>query len=100
MRPDDAATVYVVDDDPDLGASVARLLRRHGFDATSFVDPAPLLDVHARTPAHCIVTDVMMGDLDGFTFADRVRERDAAVSIIFMTAWPTPCSGKTSPACR
>ncbi|AJR26986.1 MULTISPECIES: response regulator transcription factor [unclassified Sphingobium] len=96
MRPDDAARVYVVDDDLDLGASVARLLRRHGFDATSFLDPAPLLDVHARAPAHCIVTDVMMGDLDGFTFADRVRERDAAVSIIFMTAWPTTANAVDS----
>jgi FixJ family two-component response regulator len=36
-------TVLVVDDDSDLGASIARLLQRHGFDAQSFLDPTPLL---------------------------------------------------------
>jgi len=89
MMTEDAARVYVVDDDLDLGASVARLLRRHGFDASSFLDPVPLLDIHAQAPAHCIVTDVMMADLDGFAFADRIREHDGSVAIIFMTAWPT-----------
>jgi two-component system response regulator FixJ len=88
--------VYVVDDDEDLGAAVARLLRRHGYFAEPFLDPAPLLNVYVQTPAHCIVTDVMMGDMDGFDFADRVRAIDPAVAIIFMTAWPTIASAVDS----
>lgn len=81
--------VYVVDDDRDLGAAVARLLGRHGHVAEPFLDPVPLLAVYGQAPAHCIVTDVMMGDIDGFDFADRVRAVDPTVAIIFMTAWPT-----------
>lgn len=88
--------VYVVDDDPDLGASVARLLCRHGLAAEPFVDPAALLAVYRDAPAHCIVTDVMMGDLDGFAFADRVRELDPGVAIVFMTAWPTTANAVDS----
>lgn len=88
--------VHVVDDDPDLGASVARLLRRHGFAAEPFVDPAALLAVYDIAPAHCIVTDVMMGDLDGFAFADRVRASDDGVAIVFMTAWPTTANAVDS----
>ena len=84
----DAPVIYVVDDDRDLGASVARLLQRHGFAAEPFLDPALLLSVYADAPAHCIVTDVMMGDIDGFAFADRIRAVDPAAAIIFMTAWP------------
>ncbi|MBW6522696.1 response regulator [Sphingomonas sp. RHCKR47] len=98
--PASLATVYVVDDDHDLGASVARLLRRHGFAAEPFLDPAPLLAVYADVvptcPAHCIVTDVMMGDIDGFAFADRVRVIDPGVAIIFMTAWPTTANAVDS----
>ena len=98
--PASPATVYVVDDDHDLGASVARLLRRHGFAAEPFLDPAPLLavyaDVASTCPAHCIVTDVMMGDIDGFAFADRVRVIDPGVAIIFMTAWPTTANAVDS----
>jgi FixJ family two-component response regulator len=88
--------VYVVDDDPDLAASVARLLCRHGLAAEPFVDPATLLAVYAAAPAHCIVTDVMMGDLDGFAFADRVRGLDPGVAIVFMTAWPTTANAVDS----
>jgi two-component system response regulator FixJ len=88
--------VYVVDDDRDLGAAVARLLRRHGHVAEPFLDPAPLLEVYERAPAHCIVTDVMMGEIDGFDFADRVRLLDPAVAIIFMTAWPTTANAVDS----
>ncbi|WP_066780438.1 response regulator transcription factor [Sphingomonas sp. CCH5-D11] len=89
-------TVYVVDDDPDLAASVARLLRRHGYAAEPILDPIDLLQVYLDAPAHCIVTDVMMGDLDGFGFADRVRVLDPDVAIVFMTAWPTTANAVDS----
>ena len=88
--------VYVVDDDRDLGATVARLLVRHGFAAEPFLDPALVLDVYDQAPAHCIVTDIMMGDMDGFGFADRVRATDPAVGIVFMTAWPTTANAVDS----
>ena len=88
--------VYIVDDDRDLGAAVARLLARHGYAAEPFLDPAILLSAYADAPAHCVVTDIMMGDLDGFGFADRVREIDPAVAIVFMTAWPTTANAVDS----
>jgi len=81
--------VYVVDDDLDLGLSLARLLRRQGYATESFVEPRQVLDVYQDAPAHCVVTDVMMDDLDGFAFAEKLRALDPAVSIVFMTAWPT-----------
>ena len=96
MTPAERGIVYVVDDDHDLGATVARLLGRHGHDAEPFLDPAPLLDVYAQAPAHCVVTDVMMNDIDGFAFADRLRALDPAVAIIFMTAWPTTANAVDS----
>ena len=92
MTDGSRAIVYVVDDDCDLGASLARLLNRSGFAAEPFVDPAQLLAAYTAAPAACILTDVMMGDLDGFAFADRLREIDPATSILFMTAWPTVSS--------
>ncbi len=88
--------VYVVDDDRDLGASVARLLNRHGYGAEPFIDPALLLVAYPEAPADCIVTDVMMGDLGGFEFADRIREISPETAIIFMTAWPTTANAVDS----
>lgn len=92
----DATSVFVVDDDRDLGASVARLLRRNGVAAEPFLDPAMVIDVYEAGMAQCIVTDVMMGDIDGFAFADRIRALDPAISIIFMTAWPTTANAVDS----
>jgi FixJ family two-component response regulator len=88
--------VYIVDDDADLGASLARLLIRAGFAAEPFLDPAQLLDAYAAAPSDCVVTDVMMGEMDGFAFADRLRAMDRAAAIIFMTAWPTTSSAVDS----
>lgn len=90
------ATVYVLDDDADLGASVARLLVRHGHAARAYVEPVALLRDYPRDPAACIISDVMMGDMDGFTFADAVRELDPDVALVFMTAWPTTANAVDS----
>jgi two-component system response regulator FixJ len=90
------ATIYVVDDDADLGASVARLLTRHGHMATAFVETRALLDAHRREPAACVISDIMMGETDGFTFADKLRELDPNVALIFMTAWPTTANAVDS----
>ncbi|HEV2596165.1 MAG TPA: response regulator [Sphingomicrobium sp.] len=81
--------IYIVDDDRDLAASVARLLRRHDLQAEPFHDPATLLEAYPAAPAACVLTDVMMEGLDGFAFVRQLRQLDPAVSIIFMTAWPT-----------
>ena len=90
------ATIYVVDDDADLGASVARLLTRHGHMASAFVETRALLDAHRRAPAACVISDIMMGETDGFTFADKLRELDPNVALIFMTAWPTTANAVDS----
>ncbi|KQN29317.1 MULTISPECIES: response regulator transcription factor [unclassified Sphingomonas] len=90
------ATVYVLDDDIDLGASVARLLARHGHAARAFAEPAALLRDYTSGHAACIISDVMMGDMDGFTFADALRDLDPDVALVFMTAWPTTANAVDS----
>lgn len=80
--------IYVVDDDVDLATSLARLLERSGYRARGYGDPSALLEACSQEPPHCVVSDVMMGDLDGFAVAERLREIAPATAIIFMTAWP------------
>ncbi|WP_367349141.1 response regulator transcription factor [Sphingobium yanoikuyae] len=94
--PADPAIIHVVDDDHDLGRAVARLLGRHGYRTQAFDRPRTMLAAQADEPAHCLVTDVMMADMDGFAFAERMRAQDPAVAIIFMTAWPTTSSAVDS----
>ena len=79
--------IYVLDDDPDLAASVSRLLRRNGYAAEPFIDAEALLAAHPREPADCIVADVMMPQMSGFEFADALRRNKSTPAIIFMTGW-------------
>lgn len=80
--------VSIIDDDRDLGESLARLLRRRGYEATAFDDPRRFLAEATDDAPRCVVTDVMMGDMDGFALAHRVRERLPTAALLFMTAWP------------
>ena len=88
MSPEERPQIYVVDDDVDLAGSVVRFLGRADLHAKQFSDPATLLEAYPSNPAGCVITDVMMGDMDGFAFAERLRAVDRAVALIFMTAWP------------
>lgn len=80
--------VYVVDDDADLAASLVRMLHRNGYRAEPFSNPSLLIECYAAEPAACVITDVMMDYVDGFSFASRLRDLDPSSSIIFVTAWP------------
>ena len=89
--------VHVVDDDADFASALSRLLMRQGYHVRTYFDPAILLDSYGRSgTAACVLTDMMMGDMDGFQFADRLRQIDPSVAIIFMTAWPTAANAVDS----
>ena len=83
------ASVAVLDDDADLAHAVARLLNRHGHEASAYSAPGELLAALPGTTFGCVVSDIQMGETDGFAFAEALRQRDPCVALIFMTAWPT-----------
>lgn len=83
-----AGTVLVVDDDVDLAASLVRLLSRLGFSAQACGDPTALLSRPDLAAPCCILSDVMMGKLNGFDFARALRSALPEAAFIFMTAWP------------
>jgi len=84
-----SAPVAVLDDDADLALSIARLLTRQGYQAKAFYAPDALLAAHDAAPFACIVSDIQMGKVDGFSFAEDLRRQDPGVAFVFMTAWPT-----------
>lgn len=84
-----SAHVAVLDDDADLAATVARLLTRNGTPAQPFTAPQDLIAAVPATAFGCVVSDIQMGEMDGFAFADALRAKDPAVALVFMTAWPT-----------
>jgi FixJ family two-component response regulator len=84
--PDANSTVLVIDDDPDLRASVGRLLRSLGLDAQLFASISDFLKSDPPDGPTCLVLDVRLPP--GQSGLDLQRELAAAnreLPIVFIT---------------
>ena len=78
-------TIAVIDDDPEIRASLSRLLSAHGFRAKTF-DAAETFLVHAsRCAAACLIVDIQLGKISGIELAHQLAADGLSFPIIFMT---------------
>ena len=79
--------VLVVDDEPDIAAMVAEMLRQDGHVAEIARDARTALDIVERADVDLIVSDLRMADLDGPGLYRAVREKrpDLAERMLFIT---------------
>ena len=78
--------VLVVEDDRELNRAVCSFLDRSGYAATGCLRAAEAYDALCGNVFDLIVSDIMMPDIDGFEFAENVRELNEDIPILFMTA--------------
>ena len=79
------ATVLVVDDDPDLRASLARLLRSVGLNAQLFATIADFLASDPPDGHACLVLDVRFPGQSGLDLQRELAAAGRNLPIIFMT---------------
>jgi len=75
----------IVDDDPSMRKSMSRLLREHGFDATTFESARALLGHADLNRAACIVLDVNLLDQSGIELRRQLLRRGLMVPVIYIT---------------
>ena len=80
------ATLLVVDDEPNIRELLSTSLRFAGFEVISAANGAEALRLAEQQVPDLLVLDVMLPDMDGFTVARRLRERDVTTPILFLTA--------------
>ena len=68
-------TILVVDDDPTTNRTVEYLLRSKGYDVISAVDGAEGLEKEKDELPALIILDVVMPNVDGFTFLRELKAR-------------------------
>jgi len=78
-------TVFVIDDDPSVLKSLARLVRSLGFDAETFASAEQFLTRKHFDGVGCIVLDVRMPGLSGMDLQDELSKADYSMPIIFIT---------------
>lgn len=79
-------TVLLIEDEAALAMIVRDSLEVRGFRVVYATNGEEGLGLFRQERPDIIVADVMMPQLDGFSMAERIRQYDANVPIIFLTA--------------
>jgi FixJ family two-component response regulator len=78
--------ISLVDDDPGVLEANAGLLRSLGYDVRTFETGRALLDWSGLAETCCVITDVMMPEIDGFELQRRLVLLGFRSPVIFLTA--------------
>ena len=79
--------ILVVEDDRELNRAVCSYLDQNGYKTVGCLSAGEAYDaMYGGTIFDMIVSDIMMPGIDGFEFAENVREQDQENPILFMTA--------------
>ncbi len=83
---DDKLKILLCEDDENLGMLLREFLQAKGFNADLFPDGDKGYKAFIKGKYDLCVLDVMMPKKDGFTLAQEIRNVNAEVPIIFLTA--------------
>lgn len=78
--------ILIVEDDSRLNQAVCKYLNDSGYSAQGVLCAAEGYDAMYHTKFDLIISDIMMPEIDGFEFAETIRETDQVTPILFMTA--------------
>ncbi|MBX5490569.1 MAG: response regulator [Chloroflexi bacterium] len=81
--------ILAVDDEPDLAAMLARMLKVDGHEVQVCSRGAEALALLAREPFDLLLTDVSMPDMDGWEVARRAAALRPGLPIGLVTGWGT-----------
>ncbi|MCE1197752.1 MAG: response regulator transcription factor [Marinilabiliales bacterium] len=76
----------LVEDDPNLGFLMREFLTSKGFDVVLCKDGTEGLARCSNEEFNIAILDVMLPGMDGFTLAQRIKEYNGRLPIIFVTA--------------
>jgi len=79
------ATVLIVDDDPDIRASLRSLVRSDGLDVNTFGSVSEFLNAERPDGPACLILDVRLPGRNGLDFQQDLSAANIRIPIIFIT---------------
>ena len=79
--------VMVVDDEAIAVKTLQRILSKGGYQVEAFQDPHQALSRLDQKSFDIVVTDVVMGDIDGIQVLERARQTSPRTRVIIITAF-------------
>jgi FixJ family two-component response regulator len=86
MKSPDGSTVFVVDDDADVRASIQGLLKSVGLRSQCFGTPQEFLRNKRPDEPSCLVLDVRLPGVNGLDFQHELADAGVQIPIVFITA--------------
>ena len=78
--------VLVVDDEPNLTELLSMALRYEGWDVKTAATGSQAIRQAKEFRPDAVVLDMMLPDFDGLTVLRRMRQENAAIPVLFLTA--------------
>jgi FixJ family two-component response regulator len=86
MTDTDVAMVFVVDDDPQVRASIQGLLKSAGLRSEGFETAEQFLQMQPPDGPTCLIVDVSLPGISGLDFQQQLKKAGLQIPIIFITA--------------
>ena len=81
--------ILIVDDDPSMRYSLARMLQGEGVSLSSAKNGAEALKLFVEEKPDLVIMDIKMPGQSGLEVLKQIRERDPKILVILMTAFGT-----------
>ena len=88
LPPTSLKRILIVDDDPDITLALSTVLEDNGYTVYVFNDPTDALSNFKQCGIYdLLIIDVVMPNMDGFEFYEKVKKIDNKVKACFITAY-------------
>jgi FixJ family two-component response regulator len=82
--------IAVLDDEPQMGKALGRLLKTHGFQVATFTRGEELLAACSTQLPACLLLDLHMPDLNGFEVLQSLATQHTPVPVLVITGHDQP----------
>ncbi len=79
-------SILVVEDEPNIASVIKRGLTGYGFDVSIAIDGLTGLQMAIDHPFDLLILDVMLPSMDGIQLCKRLRQHNANIPILMLTA--------------
>lgn len=79
--------ILIVDDEKDMRDFLEIMLRKEGYEASSFASPKAALDLCKSEKVDLVISDIRMPGMGGVEFLKALKELDPDILVIMITAY-------------
>jgi two-component system response regulator PilR (NtrC family) len=89
-EPETASRILVVDDEEGMRDFLAILLQKEGYEVETVGTGEEAVRLIADHPFDLVITDLKMPRMNGLRVLNRIKEQDAEIGVILITAYASP----------